>query len=111
MLTPDKALERLDHLLSRAKAAGADAADAVYFGESSLGIGVRLGTLEDIGRSEGEEIGLRLFLEARSAQVSVSDLSVAALDEAVARAMAMAREATEDRYAGLARTVLIQCGG
>jgi PmbA protein len=102
MLTTDKALERLDHILSRAKAAGADAADAVYFGESSLGIGVRLGKLEDIGRSEGEEIGLRLFLGARSAQVSVSDLSVAALDEAVARAMAMAREATEDRFAGLA---------
>lgn len=110
MLTPDAALERLDHLLSRAKAAGADAADAVYFGESSLGIGVRLGLLEDIGRSEGEEIGLRLFLGARSAQVSVSDLSVAALDEAVARAVAMAREATEDRFAGLAPEALLARG-
>jgi PmbA protein len=110
MLTPDKALERLDHLLSRAKAAGADAADAVYFGESSLGIGVRLGKLEDIGRSEGEEIGLRVFQGARSAQVSVSDLSVPALDEAVARAMAMAREATEDRFAGLAPEEMLARG-
>ncbi len=111
MLTPDAALERLDHLLSRAKAAGADAADAVYFGESSLGIGVRLGALEDIGRSEGEEIGLRLFLGARSAQVSVSDLSATALDEAVSRAIAMAREATEDRFAGLAPEELLARGG
>jgi PmbA protein len=110
MLTPDAALERLDHLLSRAKVAGADMADAVYFGESSLGIGVRLGLLEDIGRSEGEEIGLRLFIGARAAQVSVSDLSVAALDEAVSRAIAMAREATEDQYAGLAPEQLLARG-
>lgn len=102
MLTPDAALERLDHLLDLAKRAGADAADAVYFGEASTGIGVRLGKLEDIGRSEGEEIGLRLFLGKRSAQVSVSDLSPAALAEAVDRARAMAAEATEDLYAGLA---------
>jgi PmbA protein len=102
MLTPDAALERLDHLLDLAKRAGADAADAVYFGEASTGIGVRLGKLEDIGRSEGEEIGLRLFLGQRSAQVSVSDLSPAALAEAVERARAMAAEATEDLYAGLA---------
>lgn len=102
MLTPDAALERLDHVLTLAKTAGADAADAVYFGEASTGIGVRLGKLEDIGRSEGEEIGLRLFLGRRSAQVSISDLSAPALAEAVERARAMAAEATEDLYAGLA---------
>ena len=110
MLTPDAALERLDLLLSLARKAGADCADAVYFGESSLGIGVRLGQLEDIGRSEGEEIGLRLFLGARSAQVSVSDLSKAALSEAVERAIAMAREATEDKFAGLAPAELLAGG-
>jgi PmbA protein len=102
MLTPDAALDRLDRLLSLARAAGADAADAVYFGEASTAVGVRLGKLEDIGRSEGEEIGLRLFLGRRSAHVSVSDLSSAALAEAVARALAMAAQATEDAFAGLA---------
>jgi PmbA protein len=110
MLSPEAALERLDFLLSLARKAGADTADAVYFGESSLGIGVRLGQLEDIGRSEGEEIGLRLFVGARSAQVSVSDLSKAALSEAVERAIAMAREATEDRFAGLAPAELLASG-
>ena len=102
MLTEQQALDRLDHVLGLAKAGGADAADAVYFGEASTGIGVRLGKLEEIGRSEGEEIGVRLFLGERSAQVSVSDLSPAALAEAVERAVAMARQATPDRYAGLA---------
>jgi PmbA protein len=102
MLTPEQALDRLDHLLGLAKKAGADKADAVYFGEASTGIGVRLGALEDIGRSEGEEIGLRLFLGERTAQVSVSDLSTQALSEAVSRAIAMAREATPDPFAGFA---------
>ncbi|MCG2839993.1 TldD/PmbA family protein [Sandaracinobacter sp. RS1-74] len=102
MLTQDQALDRLDHLLGTARKSGADKADAVYFGEASTGIGVRHGALEDIGRSEGEEIGLRLFLGDRSAQVSVSDLSPQALDEAVQRALSMAREATSDPYAGLA---------
>jgi PmbA protein len=110
MLTTDAALDRLDHLLGLAQRAGADAADAVYFGEASTGIGVRLGRLEEIGRSEGEEIGLRLFLGRRSAQVSVSDLSPAALAEAVARAKAMAEQATEDAYAGLAPADLLATG-
>lgn len=107
MLTQDAALARLDHLLGQARKAGADSADAVYIGEESVGIGVRMGALEDIGRSEGEEIGLRLFVGTRSAQVSSSDLTLPALDQVVERAMAMAAEAPEDRYAGLAPAELL----
>lgn len=110
MLTQEQAIERLDQLLGLAKKAGADAADVVYFGKSSTGIGVRLGVLEDISRSEGEEIGLRLFLGDRSAQVSVSDLSASALSETVERAMAMAGEASSDRFAGLAPPELLASG-
>lgn len=110
MLTPDQALDRLDHVLALARSAGADAADAVYFGETSTGIGVRLGKLEEIGRSEGEEIGLRLFLGARSAQVSVSDLSPAALRQAVERVRAMAEQASEDPFAGLAPAEMLLKG-
>lgn len=107
MLTSEQALDRLDHLLKLADKAGADAADAVYFGEASTNLGVRLGKLEDIGRSEGEEIGVRVFIGQKSAQVSVSDLSVQALDEAVERAVAMAREASADPYVGLADAALL----
>ena len=53
-------------------------------------------------RSEGEEIGLRVFVGQRSASVSSSDLSADALAALVERAVAMAREAPEDPYAGLA---------
>jgi PmbA protein len=102
MLTPDAALDRLDAALAAARAAGADAADAVYLGDGAGHVSVRLGALEDIGRAEGEEVGLRVFVGQRSASVSSSDLTPAALSEAAERAVAMARLAPEDPYAGLA---------
>lgn len=110
MLDPNAALERLDHILSLAKAAGADAADAVYVGDAATHVHIRLGALEDVGRSEGEEIGLRLFHGSRSASVASSDLSSHALQEAVARAMAMARQAPEDPWAGLAPPEMLHSG-
>jgi PmbA protein len=102
MLNQPAALDRLDHVISRARALGADAADAVYYGDVSASVGVRLGEVEDIGRSETEEIGIRVFVGDQSASVSASDLSIAALGMAVERALAMAREAPADRFAGLA---------
>ncbi len=102
MLTVDAALERLTHALGEAKRGGATAADAVYVGDASTSISVRLGALEDIGRSEGEEVGLRVFVGDRSASVSTSDLSPAGLSLVVERALAMAREASPDQWAGLA---------
>ena len=102
MLSPDDALTRLDAALAAARAAGADAADALYVGDGATSISVRLGKLEDIGRAEGEEIGVRVFVGQRSASVSSSDLTPSALREAAQRAVAMARLAPEDPYAGLA---------
>ncbi|MEY2885069.1 MAG: hypothetical protein RL490_2793 [Pseudomonadota bacterium] len=102
MLTVPQALDRLDSALAAAKAAGADAADALYVGDGSTSVSVRLGKLEDIGRSEGEEIGIRVFIGQRSASVSSSDLGPAALAIAAERAVAMARLAPEDPWAGLA---------
>ena len=102
MLTAPQAEDRAAALIEAARKAGADAADALYAGEASTGVQVRLGELEDVERSEGEEIGLRFFLGSRSASVSSSDLSSEALAALVERAAAMAREAPEDPYAGLA---------
>src|ERR1044072_7713474 len=89
-------------LIEDALKAGADAADVLYIGDAATEVQVRLGELEDVTRSEGEEIGLRLFVGRRSASVSSSDLSTDALAALVERAAAMAREAPEDPYAGLA---------
>jgi PmbA protein len=102
MLTVSEAGARAAALVERARKAGADAADAVYISDGSTGVQVRLGALEDVERSEGEDIGLRFFLGRRSASVSSSDLSDEALAALVERAAAMAREAPEDPYSGLA---------
>lgn len=102
MLNPDQARDRAADIVARARAAGADAADAVFAADSSLDVSVRLGALEDVGRSESEELGLRVFVGQRSASVSTSDLSGDAVAALVERAVAMAREAPEDRWAGLA---------
>jgi PmbA protein len=102
MLDVSEAEGRAAALIEAASAAGADAADVLYIGDSSTEVQVRLGALEDVTRSEGEEIGLRFFVGRRSASVSSSDLSADALAALVERAAAMAREAPEDPYAGLA---------
>ena len=102
MVSLTDAESRVTDLVAAAKAAGAHAADAVYFRNQSTEVQVRLGQLEDVGRSDGEEIGLRLFVGRRSASVSSSDLSGDTLAALVDRAVAMAREAPEDDYAGLA---------
>jgi PmbA protein len=102
MLTVEQAEARAAALVEAARKAGADAADAIYSADASTGIQVRLGELEDVVRSEGEEIGLRFFVGRRSASVSSSDLSDEAMAALVERAAAMAREAPEDPYSGLA---------
>ena len=110
MLTPDAAREKVAQLVDRARRAGADAADAIYIGSSSQDVSVRMGALEDVGRSEGEEIGLRLFRGRRSASIASSDLADATLATMVERALAMAGEAPEDPYAGLAPDELLLRG-
>src|SRR4051794_39130421 len=102
MLDVSEAEGRAAALIEAASRAGADAADVLYIGDSSTEVQVRLGELEDVTRSEGEEIGLRFFVGRRSASVSSSDLSPDALAALVDRAAAMAREAPEDPFAGLA---------
>src|SRR3982750_1683298 len=102
MLSVSEAEGRAGALGEAALKAGADAADVLYIGDSSTEVQVRLGELEDVTRSEGEEIGLRFFVGRQSASVSSSDLSSDALAALVERAAAMAREAPEDPFAGLA---------
>ena len=111
MLSVSEAEGRAAALIEAALAAGADAADVLYIGDASTEVQVRLGELEDVTRSEGEEIGLRLFVGRRSASVSSSDLSAEALRALVERAAAMAREAPEDPYAGLAPEDSLYRGG
>ena len=93
---------QLHEAVAAALKAGADAAEAVFAERQSLSIGVREGALEEVEREESRDLGLRVFIGARQATVSGSDISAEGRRKLIERAVAMARLAPEDPYAGLA---------
>jgi len=95
-------LALLDTVLSKAKSAGADAADAVIGTSISLSLGERLGAKEKLERAESQDLGLRVFVGKRQAIVSTSDFTKTSLAELTDRAVAMAKAVPEDPFCGLA---------
>jgi len=89
-------------LLDRAKSMGADEADVIATKGQSINVDVRNGALENADRSEGAEVGLRVLVSQRQAIVSSSDISDGTLELMVERAIAMAKDAPQDKHAGLA---------
>ncbi|MDO6730283.1 TldD/PmbA family protein [Marinovum sp. 2_MG-2023] len=99
---PQSLQDLTEALLAAARAAGADTADAIAMTGTSLNVDVRSGALEQAERAEGTDIGLRVLLGQRQANVSSSDTRPETLAAMAERAVAMAREAPEDPYIGLA---------
>ncbi len=96
-------LDQITHaLIEAARHAGADAADAVAVRGQATTIDVRGGVLEQAERAEGVDIGLRVLIGRRQANVSASDTRRETLTMMAERAVAMAAEAPEDPHAGLA---------
>jgi PmbA protein len=93
--------ERLADLLAHARRAGADEADAVFFSGTSLSVSRRLGKIEHVERSEGRDLGLRVFVGERSAIVSAPGLDVASFADIAERAVAMARVVPPDPMSSL----------
>jgi PmbA protein len=91
-----------ERLLSAARRAGADQADVLAVRAVSLSVEVREGAVEESQRSEGDDLGLRVIVGRRQAVVSTNDLKGDGFDALAERAVAMARAAPEDRFAGLA---------
>ena len=91
----------LHDVVKAALRAGADAAEAVGSQSRALSVASRRGELEEVEREESRDISLRVFVGGRPASVSGSDLSADARARLVERAVAMARLAPEDAYAGL----------
>jgi len=98
----DQLDELTNALLTAVKKAGADSADAIALKGTSVSIDVRKGALEQAERSEGTDIGLRVLIGQQQATVSASDTSMETVKVLAERAVAMAREAPEDPYLGLA---------
>ena len=94
--------DRAERLGKAALAAGADSADAVAVRGLSQSIEVRDGAVEESESSEGDDLGLRVLVGRRQAVVSTNDMSGDGSKALAERAVAMARVASEDKYAGLA---------
>ncbi|MBB5695138.1 TldD/PmbA family protein [Muricoccus pecuniae] len=97
--------EVLSDLVAAARAAGADAADAMMASGASLSVGMRLGEVEAVERSEGFDIGLRVFLGRRQAVVSTTDADPGGFAALAERAVAMARAVPEDPFGSLPESV------
>jgi PmbA protein len=97
----------LADLMKWAKAAGADAADALYVHGESISVAQRLGQREKLESSEGRDLGLRVFIGKRQAFVSSTDFSPRSLKVLAGRAVDMARAVPEDPVCGIAPEELL----
>jgi len=91
-----------EKLLDLSLKAGADQASASAALSEGMEASARDGAIEDVGRSETLDVGVRVIVGARHACVSASSRKDGALEEMAVRAVAMAREAPEDPYCALA---------
>jgi len=96
-----------ERLVAAARRAGADQADALAVRAVSLSVDVRDGAVEESQRAEGDDLGLRVLVGKRQAVVSTNDLRADGFTALAERAVAMARAAPEDRFAGLADASLL----
>jgi PmbA protein len=100
-------IQLAERLVAAAKRAGADAADAVAVRSMSMSVEVREGAVEETERSESDDMGLRVLVGGRQAVVSTNDVKGNSADALAERAVAMARVAPKDPYAGLADEKLL----
>lgn len=98
----EESLTLLSDLIEKAKAVGADSADAILADGESTSVAYRLGELEQLEHSEGGDIGLRVLVGKKQAIVSSSDRAPQALKELVERAVAMAKTVPDNEFLGLA---------
>ncbi len=95
------ALDLLADLLAKARAAGADQADAVLVAGASLSVARRLGRVEQLERAESRDLGLRVFVGKRAAIVASGRVEPGEFAALAERAVAMARVVPEDPHIGL----------
>ena len=107
LLDQSALVDLADRLVAAARRAGADTADAVAVRSISLSVDVRDGAVEESQRSEGDDVGLRVLVGHKQAAISTNDLRTDGLDALAERAVAMARAAPDDKFAGLADPALL----
>ena len=88
-------------LLDLAMKAGAEQASAAAAWNDGIEASARDGVVEEVGRSESLDLGIRVIIGEKQACVSASSDKPDVLRELAERAVAMARETPDDPYCGL----------
>lgn len=96
-----KPIEVVERVLERARAAGADDAEAHLQESTRFTTEVRQGAVEALTEATTRRVDLRVFVDQRVARASSSDLHEDTLDALVRRAVERARAASQDPFAGL----------
>ncbi len=94
--------EAVEQVLEVAKRLGASAADAAASMDSGISLSVRKGEIETLEHHLGQNLSVTVYDGARKGSASTTDLSKAAIEEAVGAAMSIARHTSEDPCNGLA---------
>jgi PmbA protein len=100
-------IDRAAQAVAAAKKAGADTSDAIALTSTDISTSIRHGKPESIEQAEASAIGLRVFVGQSSATLSTSEFSTEALAQLAATAVAIARAAPADPFAGLADAAAI----
>jgi PmbA protein len=100
-------LDLASDMISRARSKGASACDVIVSDGLSTEVSINNGAIEQVEQSEGRELSLRVFVGQGAATVSGSVFTPEALDTLAERAVAMARLAPPDPFAGIADANLL----
>lgn len=96
-----QALQYAQSAVELALEAGADAVEATVSIARRFHVEARDATVSKLEQSTGKTLGVRLFVEGRKGALGTSDLSEAALRDALGRAVAQARFVAADEFASL----------
>jgi PmbA protein len=88
-------------VVTRATRAGATQAEAIIREGDEFSTTVRLGSVETLKESGSRGMGLRVFIDQRTASTYTSDFSDEGIEKLVSNAVALARVSSEDPFAGL----------
>ncbi len=100
---PGSELARIaETILASARAGGATAAETEVSQAVGQSVTVRRGEVETIAYNRDKGIGITVYLGQRRGHANTADFAPAAIEAAVAKALAIARYTAEDGAAGLA---------
>ena len=107
--TRDKAVgsalgQAAERAVQAAMKAGAAQADALLESARLFRVDTNQGEIENLKQSDTRGLGLRVFVDHRTALVYTSDLRPQALVDLAAKAVALAKQSAQDPFAGLPDT-------